>query len=591
MKKYIVLLLFVILYVPSYGQKAIISLLEKQVSTSQEETDKIIPLSKLSIYYSKTDVKQALTLACEASKLVQKQDGKKYALYSYAALVSAWGAMDSIRLCYNTIDTCVQYLEKTSDVEAKVFAINKIVSSKMTLNDRDGIVDLLDKAHRLLEKYQHEELRAEVYYNMYRYYSYTDIENTGKYARLALTSATESSNAQLTVQSWNAMGFYYQNLFEKVTRDPVYLDSAIYVLHQSIHVAENNKDYVADIDKATSFINISSTFSHKSRMVENVINPEFADSISFYAHKALKLSEEIKDPKIQAYSYGILAEVDFALNRLDAAEVLLLKAISVLENTDDYKSKYTLHSNIAGLYKMKKDYEKALEHMVIGQQNFIKVNTEKYTKEGQLLAAKYEFEKKEREIKFRQEQNNLYIGITVFLSLGLISLVLFFIYRIKYLKQKGKSLEQEKYEAVLLAELKEIETKRLQQKAVINNMQLNYKNELLDNILKNSTIDKNKIERILNKELKVDNNFEDFRAELKEIHPDFYIKLQNKAKQKLTSLDFKYCVCIFMRMSSKEISELLHVETKTVRMTKYRLKQKLDLSKDEDLSTFIESII
>ena len=104
-------------------------------------------------------------------------------------------------------------------------------------------------------------------------------------------------------------------------------------------------------------------------------------------------------------------------------------------------------------------------------------------------------------------------------------------------------------------------------------------------------MDKTKIEKILNKELRIDNNFEDFRTELKEIHPDFYMKLQERAKQKLTSLDLKYSVCIFKKMSSKEIAELLHVESTTVRMTKYRLKLKLGLSKDEDLSTYIESII
>jgi DNA-binding NarL/FixJ family response regulator len=45
-----------------------------------------------------------------------------------------------------------------------------------------------------------------------------------------------------------------------------------------------------------------------------------------------------------------------------------------------------------------------------------------------------------------------------------------------------------------------------------------------------------------------------------------------------------------MGLSSKEIANLLHVEDTSVRMTKYRLKQKLSLSKEEDLTQFITSL-
>ena len=86
-------------------------------------------------------------------------------------------------------------------------------------------------------------------------------------------------------------------------------------------------------------------------------------------------------------------------------------------------------------------------------------------------------------------------------------------------------------------------------------------------------------------------SFEDFHDLFEKNHPNFYSKLQEKAEQKLTILDLKYCTYIFMNLSSKEIANIIHVSSNTVRTTKYRLKIKLNLGKDEDLSVYIKNLI
>lgn len=62
------------------------------------------------------------------------------------------------------------------------------------------------------------------------------------------------------------------------------------------------------------------------------------------------------------------------------------------------------------------------------------------------------------------------------------------------------------------------------------------------------------------------------------------------AKRKLTSLDLKYCTYLYLKMTTKQISQALHVEPQSVRMFKYRLKQKFDLSKDEHLDDFLGNL-
>ena len=43
-------------------------------------------------------------------------------------------------------------------------------------------------------------------------------------------------------------------------------------------------------------------------------------------------------------------------------------------------------------------------------------------------------------------------------------------------------------------------------------------------------------------------------------------------------------------MDNQQIANILKVEPKTVRMTKYRMKQKMGLDKDIDLATFIQNL-
>ena len=60
---------------------------------------------------------------------------------------------------------------------------------------------------------------------------------------------------------------------------------------------------------------------------------------------------------------------------------------------------------------------------------------------------------------------------------------------------------------------------------------------------------------------------------------------------KLTDLDLKYCAYIFLKRNTKEMASLMGVEPKSIRMSKYRLKQKLGLDKEEQLEAFVRGLV
>ncbi len=80
-----------------------------------------------------------------------------------------------------------------------------------------------------------------------------------------------------------------------------------------------------------------------------------------------------------------------------------------------------------------------------------------------------------------------------------------------------------------------------------------------------------------------------FRIQFERIHPNFFKRLTAQCPR-LTSHDLKYCAYIRLNMSTQDISNLLYVERKSVEMSKYRIKKKLGLGKDDRLSEYLHSV-
>ena len=127
-------------------------------------------------------------------------------------------------------------------------------------------------------------------------------------------------------------------------------------------------------------------------------------------------------------------------------------------------------------------------------------------------------------------------------------------------------------------------------------LHLEKKNEILTE-LKKKLLSQNKdqpatikdsIFKTIDEGLTVDDDFEKFKNNFNTIYPEFFNRLQLKAKNALTPLDLKYCGYILMKVSNKDMASQMNVEPKSIRMARYRIKQKLELSKEEDLDMYIQ---
>ena len=84
-------------------------------------------------------------------------------------------------------------------------------------------------------------------------------------------------------------------------------------------------------------------------------------------------------------------------------------------------------------------------------------------------------------------------------------------------------------------------------------------------------------------------HWEDFKMYFEKISPNF-LKCLSQKHPELTPKDVKYCCYLKMNMSNNDIGHVLGINLESVRTHKYRLKRKLQISKSENLQTYIRSI-
>ena len=107
-------------------------------------------------------------------------------------------------------------------------------------------------------------------------------------------------------------------------------------------------------------------------------------------------------------------------------------------------------------------------------------------------------------------------------------------------------------------------------------------------------INKNRIDKLvldINSIIGNDNEFKLFESNFNMVHESFFYKLNEEFPQTLTKRDLKVCAFTKMELSTKEIATLLNISTRSVETHKFRLKKKLNLGKETNMTKYLKSII
>lgn len=91
---------------------------------------------------------------------------------------------------------------------------------------------------------------------------------------------------------------------------------------------------------------------------------------------------------------------------------------------------------------------------------------------------------------------------------------------------------------------------------------------------------------LLNFDVKLDEDWEHFAHHFDQVHVNFLKTLRERFPQ-LSANDYKLCAYLRMNLSTKEIAPLMNISVRGVEGSRYRLRKKLNLPTDANLTEFI----
>jgi len=108
-----------------------------------------------------------------------------------------------------------------------------------------------------------------------------------------------------------------------------------------------------------------------------------------------------------------------------------------------------------------------------------------------------------------------------------------------------------------------------------------------DKVLKDRML--NELQGIVRQKMSFTGEMDKYEGQIEQIHKDFNLKLSS-AYPFLSQAERRLAVLLRMKLSNKEISAMMSISPKSVEISRYRLKKRLNLGKDESLGQFICSL-
>jgi len=583
-------------------------IIDKPGTSNGERIEAMTRLSK--VVAGQNKLTEALEIARNAQQLSHREEDGRYGALVQSTLSYLYVQQDSLKLAFQAIDSAQWYLSRTTDrvVEGRV---------RFRRGWLEHIVENTDKAYqhmlealRLLDGEGADLYKSNIYHYLAAIHAYWgNTEKQLHYTRLCSNAAQKSGNPDAIANAYLSMGASYLYRFRNDKSQKQLLDSAKYFYRSVLKLTDSLQNRITlPSTGGIAALNMANLYFEFYPM-------SYKDSAEVYLNKALIVGRKINNVEIIANSYGILSEYALKEGDYGKAETLLQAALGeILNSPGGTLSKGRITNALARVAEKSGNAAKALDYY----KQYMRYDRELFDKEklsiSQRLEAQYQSEKKElaltaakQEAAYTKKLNRYYLILIVAGLIALFFLFRSYHFRLKSSQQRQLLLTGEKNKAELQASLKIEESARLQaerelmqerldrleKELLAGTLQVEEKNKLMGDLRdKLDFLDRDdplhrQIDRLISKNHDVDKGYDELRTELSEISPEFVTGLQQKAESKLTRLDLKYCSYILIGLTNKEIAVKLNVDPKSIRMARYRIKQKLNLQKDESLDRFI----
>lgn len=463
--------------------------------------------------------------------------------------------------------------EKILDIEARVVMTNAI--SYWDSQEYQKSFEWFMRAARILDKLDAEDFPDMANFLNYiggSYYYFRDYQSAlVYYERASLIKITPIT--YLNVHSArNTLGLCYQNMGQYELSNKWFTK-----------VIEDTSEYQSPVWKGIASGNLGYNYYLQGKHDEAI--PLLKTDVEYAI-----------DEKIGEIDYGLaagstipLADIYLKRNQLEKSKQEIDAAreyIRLSEQNDRLRKLYPVMSRWFARSNQIDSSEAYLDSAIVADKKY----NEKFNS-SLLLRASQDFQAKEKELEVAQlkaeselklTKRNLMSAITVLLLIG--SLLAFW-FRNKYLVKKQQIKD------LALVNTREALTNA---KSQLQNLvqRVNQNNEMIIQLQKGKPEreeDLDLLERLKSTSILTQDDWSKFQEMFIKIYPNFLAKLESLYPD--LSPAEKRCLCLEkLQMSNNEMALMLGVSANTVIVTKHRIRKKLELETQKELTGFIEEL-
>lgn len=411
----------------------------------------------------------------------------------------------------------------------------------------------------------------------------------GKYRESLALSHEAISGFSLSDDSSGYLGLIYNSIGNIYSRLNIH-DSAEYYNRLSLqeHLRTGNLVYLP-----SAYLSVAAIEHGHGNKIQ---------SLSLY-NRAMAIADSTENRQAQVSCLLGLGEWVLAFEKNTAqAETYYLEAKKNASTLTDKTFYISVLGKLIALKKQQQEFAQAL----IYQDEMLTIRDTLYSWEKQktikILEIQFNVAEKDRQLKLTVKEKDIALLINYILWGTIGFLIVIFTGAVIFLKRINKRdrLLIKTKEALVsaLEEQKQLKELHLQNELEYKESQLNamtfqmlQKNELMhalkDRLEQDKSIPRDSaLSKMINKGLSQDKEWSDFNTYFESINKNFYVRLRAEYPE-ISPNDLKVCALIKMNLSIKEMAGILNISPDSVKTSRYRLRKKLQLNTEDNLTGFI----
>ncbi len=390
---------------------------------------------------------------------------------------------------------------------------------------------------------------------------------------------------------------------------------SVYLTRNELQQAKANYEKALEINKVNNNQIYSASIYNNLGIIYKSLK-DYPRAFEYY-NKSFLIRQELHDTAGMAQVYNNLGDCYYTTGDYSKSIEILNKALLFSKQVSTLPSQMKAASFLSESYAKVGNFKQALSMHKFYSQLHDSINNTGQIQLVAKLEMQYLFEKEQKENELLQQvqlaQKQRKILIFMIISGVLLSsfIVLILLNRNQKIRLRRNELLQESMvlesrNLLLEKQNLELEKIRLKQELDFRNKELTThvmyllkKNEFITSIsgklLNIKTLlnneDKKWVQDIVRElQSNVDNTvWGEFEMRFQQVHDDFYDRLKEHFPD-LTPNEKKICAFLRLNMTTKDISSITFQTVKSIQVARTRLRKKMDMSRDENLISFLQQL-